>query len=356
MTGSAGGAGVTFQPRAQTPTTVVREAGPIQSFAQDGVGLAWVTDGTDTTSAVKERAAVGGSSATIARLDGRDAPYAFAAFALGGRRVVGSAFVACCNSGLGIVETAAPGSRPEELRTLRQEYWTWGDYPTGAAGAGRTLVYSVVTVGGGAGFWTVTGGGVRRVVGSRDVRIPGTPPPALLTAAPGMIALAPADRRKIPWHSGVGHRVPSVALSVAPDTRVEVRDAVSGALLASFIPHGRVTALGMDDRCVGVIARRAGRAYAESYSARTGTRVGSAPVPRDVADELDLAGTNLILRRGRLILLLDIRTGEILELAQAKAEPVGLSIERRRIAWAETTGRDANGYGGHGAIRALTLR
>ena len=318
------------------PVTLVSEEVGIWDFAQDGDMLAWQTEPSDTRSTIKVRAARGGKPITVSRPDGGDGPYDFDVFGLGGRRVVWAGFVDCCNNGYGTVETAAPGSKPKELRSLYLRDWAEGDYPTGAAGRGGTLVYSLAAVGlfhGSA--WAVTGGDIWRVVGRKAVRVPGAPPAAVLAAAQGTIALVPADRHR--------SKKQSIWITAAPNARVEIRDAVTGMLRASFAPRGTVAALGMDEETVAVIVRSDKKARVEWYSARSGMLLGATGVPRDVVDTIDVSGPVVVFRRNMIILALDMGTAQIRELARASSKPFDLSIEGTRVAWVETTGGDKYG-------------
>ena len=340
------------------PVTLVSESVPIYSFVQGGGRLAWwIDDGSWSGSVIKIRPAAGGDPVVVDRPDGGDGPYSAEVFALSGRRVVWAGFVDCCNSSFGIVGTAAPGSKPRELRELGQGEEAWGDYPTGAAGDGDTLVYSIVTVEPFYGSddkvesWGVTGGGVWRVVGARDVRVPAVPPTTLLAAAQGAIALVPADLRRVLDRSNK-----PVSVQSEPNARVEIRNAVSGAIRTSFRPGGRVTALGMDAHTVAVLVRSGRTALVKWYSAESGTPVGSKSVEPNVADMIGVSGRFIVFRRARVILALDTRTGRTSELAQARSVPEGLSIEGTRVAWVERLGVDKDGFGGHGTIRAINVR
>ena len=339
------------------PATLVSTPMPIYSFAEDDRMLAWeqCCDGEyETRSTIKVRAALGGRSVTVSRPDGGDGAYVMDLFAVGGSRLVWGGFVDCCNNGYGTVETAAAGSRPKTLRSLDLDEWAWGDYPTGAAGDGATLVYTLARVEPSYGdddvvdSWAVTGGSTWRVVGRGAVRVPGTPPVALLAAARGTIALVPADRRRFRGPCSDDNPLGCAEVRVAPNTRVEVRDAVAGALRASFVPTGRISALGMDAETVVVLARSGGEAQVAWYSARSGALLEASKVPRGVNDVVDVSGRTIVLRLGKTILAIDTRTGRVRELAQASSTPIGLSIEGTRVAWAENAKT-------RGAIRAVTV-
>jgi len=75
-----------------------------------------------------------------------------------------------------------------------------------------------------------------------------------------------------------------------------------------------------------------------------GARQRSLTAPRGTADQLDAAGRWGVFSTGRTIRALDIRSGRTSVLATAKAIPIGLSIEGRRVAWGEQK-----------RIRAITL-
>ena len=69
---------------------------------------------------------------------------------------------------------------------------------------------------------------------------------------------------------------------------------------------------------------------------------------RLVEDEgvLDTAGGWIVYRTGRAIRLMDAVTGAKQLLVTARATPLGLSIESRRVAWAENRL-------GHGRVRGV---
>jgi hypothetical protein len=343
LAASAGG-GAEGSPSLDEPVTLVRAGSAIYSFAQDDETLAWEEQHagySETRSTIKVRSASGGRAVTVSRPDGGDGPYTMQEFALAGRRVLWGGFVSCCNHGYGHVETAAPGSKPKVVHSLGLEYWTWGEYPTGAAGDGTTLAFSIATVEQlGRNGWRVTGGGVWRVVGSKSLRIARAPTPALLAASRGTIALVPADMST--------QRGDDLHVPIARGARVEVRDAATGALRASFAPKGSVAALGMDGDTVVVLVRVGKQARVEWYSASSGKALGTKAVGPRASDRVDVSGHTIVFQQEKTILSLDTRTRKTLELARARSKPVGLSIEGGRVAWAENA---AN----RGAVRSVTV-
>ena len=339
--------------RREEPTTLVTADSSIYAFAQDGDMLAWTSGKGESCPEVQVRAARGGPIAVVAGTDGGDACYGIDAFALGGKRVVWGGFEECCNHGYGVVETDAPRSKSKTLRSLSQDYHAWGDFLTGAAGDGGTLVYAASEIAlsqgkeldGQRGWvhclphdpctWDVTGGGVWRVAGRTQIRVPGAPPTALVAAARGRIALVPVDRRRFPGPCSNQNNVGCPEIRTAEGANVEIRDASTGRLITSFAPRGRVTALGLGADTVAVLVRSGQTARVEWYWSRSGDRVGATSVASTVADTIDLSGHVVVVRRGRTILGLNTADGRIRVLTQANSTPVGLSIEGTRVAWAE---------------------
>jgi hypothetical protein len=350
----------------RAPATLVTVVGSIGAFAQDGDALA-LTSGRGPCPKVRIRGARGGATVALSGTFGGDDCYLLDAFALAGRRVLWGGFQDCCNHGYGAVATAARRSKRRALRGIGQEFHTWGDFLTGAAGDGETLVYSLTTIDLSRGkemdyhrgfihclprdpcTWDVTGGGVWRVVGTRAVRVPSTPPTALVAAARGKIALVPTDRRRIPGPCSNDNMVGCPEIRTAVGGAVEIRNAITGVRTAWFSPRGRVTAVALDAETVVVIVRSGRKTRLEWYSARTGRHLGVTSLPRPTADVLGAFGHTVVFHSGRTILALDTRTKRIRALARARSEPVGLSIEGTRVAWAETAG-------GRSFIRAVNVR
>jgi hypothetical protein len=356
---AAGAAGRSMRPAAPTkgeagpPTVLVTTKFPIEHFAQDGARIAW-TSGSGCAE-VHLRSASGGKAAIIDDTNGGDGCYhPLDAFAVAGRRVLWGGIVDCCIEGIGSVFLAAPGRRPKELRSIEQEFHSWGDFLTGASGDGATLVFSIADIYLSAdkqvdpnrGFihclphdpctWEVGGGGVWRVVGRSAARVPGAPPTVLVAASKERIALVPAAHTFYPGPctNSTPTGCPKVP-HAASGGKVEIRDAESGAVLSSFAPPGRVTALAFAWPGVAVLVRSRGSATIATYDGRTGALRRRTKVPVTTANELDLAGGSVVFRVGQSIRRLSTATGRIVLVANARSMPVGLSVEGRRIAWAE---------------------
>jgi hypothetical protein len=90
------------------------------------------------------------------------------------------------------------------------------------------------------------------------------------------------------------------------------------------------------------------KAWLELFDIRTGRALGSVAVPPQTADDPKASGWTVVFRTGTTIRALDARTKRMRVLARTRKTPIGLSIDGRRVAWAENAGRVAH-------VRALTL-
>ena len=121
---------------------------------------------------------------------------------------------------------------------------------------------------------------------------------------------------------------------IAPVRRspVEIRDARSGRLFRRFTVagHARAAALGVD--YLALLVHDPG-VRIEIYSLN-GTRRRAVAVPSSVRS-LSAAGRTVVFAAGTAIRRLDARTGAVTTLATTRWTPVGLTIEDRRVVWAE---------------------
>jgi Tol biopolymer transport system component len=171
--------------------------------------------------------------------------------------------------------------------------------------------------------------------------------------APGGSSIAVGD-----WYDGLGnwpydpgiHLVSPVdgkARKIAPllHSTVEIRDALTGRLIKRFTigGHARATALGPD--YVALLVNHEPGVRVELHNLNGSFR-SAAAVPASVRS-VSAAGRTVVFATGHVIRRLDARTGAVTALANASRTPVGLTIEGRRVAWAE------NGRGG-ARIRAFT--
>jgi hypothetical protein len=147
--------------------------------------------------------------------------------------------------------------------------------------------------------------------------------------------LIPAAPRFDHCDENVDPVVPNVPhVPARTPARVEVRDAGSGAVRLRVAVHGTVWGLALSNETIAVLVDERGRRRIDRFDDRTGSRMTSIPVPRNTT-EIDADGHTIVYLSG-----LDIRVvGATTRLQlRAAAKPIGLSIEGRRVAWAENIG------------------
>jgi hypothetical protein len=313
------------------PRTLVRLETPILGFAQDGARIAWVTP----RSAVVVRDAGGGEAATIGSLFlpslgyGCSWPPSLCGVTLAGDRALGWVLAEVQFKTLVTASLARRGSR--EVETIVKGRLV------GPRGDGADLIYGIA--------WSskdsdsrVTGGRVVRLVGERVQRLRITSAPALLDVAAGRLAVVPAVRLA----------AGDVDAPVVGAPVVEIRDARRGTLLRTIQLGGRPVAIALSSQLVAALIKPpSGHARIERYAFHGGRRLGSTIVPETTVPGLDASLGVVVYRSGRTISLLD-EHGTSRMLARARGLPLGVSIEGRRVAWAENVE-------GRGYVRALTV-
>lgn len=315
---------------AAPPATLLTAKAPITAFAQDGGRMAWAS-----SCKVYSRGIGGGKTVILGGTSGPCFENGSWLLAIGGRRAVwGGYHSTSSNNRYGVILTGATGAKAKDVLELEQVERMWGDFATGVAGDGSTLVYANVFVRQFDGpdcppcFFRVVGSPLRRVVGARSVTIPGTPPAVAVAAAAGRVAVVPAnpaetfccDVEPVPVRSGP----------------VQVRNAVSGALVSSFTPSGTVRAVALTaSEAAVLVADAAGEKFVERYRVASGVLLGRTPVPRPVADRVAMGSGRIVMREGREILALDTRNGERDILAITPSAAIDFSVEGRRVSWAE---------------------
>ena len=221
----------------------------------------------------------------------------------------------------------------------------------GIAGNGATLVYGVTGVdyvdeagclaGTSPCDLAVSGGGVYRLSGRLAPKlVPGTESKGAveIAASTGAVAYVPAD--------GVGtrgHPLPGA------DLPIEVVDAQTGASISRVTPEGTPLAIALTPHVLATLERTPLGLRVAWYERETGAPAGSVPVSSRTTPELTASDRTIVYRVGRSIRAVDIETHDVRTLARAAAEPVGLSLEGVRLAWAENLRTTAR-------IRALTVK
>ncbi len=336
------------------PKTLVSEKGPIRAFAQDAESIAWI----GPSYKVHVRSLLIGASAVVGNAAPPGATSVTPVLAVAGTRVLWTQF-AGGNSMEVALWTSTFGSRPMLIDLFMGGYGDPdGIFLSGAAGDGPTLLYGKTTERCDNPDVTnckrldVAGGGVSLVTGQYEQPpISGIPAPVMVGFAAhdpqsgqisqGLLAVAPAAT---PLLSDLGN-APRVAEN-GPILVYRLLNRV--VLVGSAAPRGTVKAIALGFRQMPVLVQRAdGTKAIESYYPQGGALLTTTPVPSGTASQLSLSTLGIVYRVGSKIYLLS--GGHSKLVWKASGTPIGLSIEGKRIAWAENVK-------GHGRIVALTLR
>lgn len=221
----------------------------------------------------------------------------------------------------------------------------------GVSGDGATLVYGVTAIdyvdeagclaGTSPCNLAVSGGGVYRVSGRQPPKlIPLTESGGAVevAASAGAVAYVPA--------ADIGKRGRPLA---GADLPIEVVDAQTGASISRVSPQGTPLAITLTPHVLATLERTPLGLRLAWYERATGAPVGSVPVSSKTNPELTATDHTIVYHVGRSIRAVDIVTHNVSTLAGARAEPVGLSLEGQRLAWAENLKTAAR-------IRALTVK
>lgn len=324
----------------------------IQGFAQDGSFIAWNTSTPNTftcrtyiRSLATGRQAEFGSGDSIC--SGRFGRRGGSWLALArGRALWGTSPGYCGTCNPTRVFTATLGDPHVVSLGTFEDTYSGGRQVTGLVGDGRLLAFSwveyeLLTDAEGLDcisdpvpcMWKVDGGQTARVLKRARQAVPGVHRPALLAAGGGRLAIAPSVER---WN-GFRHRS-----HPARDGAVELLDPKTGMLLTSVFPTGTARALALSAGALAVFLERGdGSLVIERYAIPAGTLIAATSVDAHASFEaFDIAGKWIVYRVRREIRVIGPLGGDRL-LIQARERPLGLSIEGRRVAWAE------NGPGRH---------
>lgn len=246
---------------------------------------------------------------------------------------------------------ASVGNRKERrFQELAHTKRGVGIWLGGVSGDRSTLVYGIANVdyvdeagcvsGTGSCELDTAGGGVYRLSGRQLPKlIPGTD-------AAGAVAVAASD--------GAVAYVPSGSVArdgrptAAADLPIEIVDAGTGASIARVVPEGVPLAIALTPTYLTTLERTASGPHIAWYDRATGLARGSTPVPASTSPDLSSTDRVAVFHVGRSIRTVARGAAKTRTLVRAGATPIGLSIEGRRVAWAENLKSTAR-------IRALTL-
>jgi hypothetical protein len=221
----------------------------------------------------------------------------------------------------------------------------------GISGDAATLVYGVTAIdyvdeagclaGTGSCELEVSGGGVYRMSGRQ------TPKLVPLTDSGGAVEVA-ASTGAVAYvpPADVGKQGRPLA---GADLPIEVVDAQTGASISRVNPQGTPLAISLAPHVLATLERTPLGLRLAWYDRATGAPEGSVPVSGKTSPELTSTDRTIVYRVGRSIRAVDTTTHNVRALVRAAAEPVGLSLEGQRLAWAENLKTAAR-------IRALTVK
>lgn len=338
---SAAGAPSATRP---VPKTLLAEGGSIHAFAQDAGAVAWIGPGYLVH--VRRIGAKRGAVIGDALQKGGPVRIAARPLALAGTRAVWTSY----NGGNWLevkVHTGSPGHGGSVIRELA--YMPGppdGSWLGGVAGDGSTLVFGEILqrcdVEWNCRRIDVTGAVRRSDDGA--TAIAGLPAPFLLATSGSRIALVPAKTPR--FFPDIG---PPRAAEYAP-VQVYGQD---GHLISSFVPDGTPRAIALAWPKLALLFEFVdGSRQIELRDARTGGywNVGGeasfTKVPVTVRG-VAVGAPGAVYAVGSAIYVLRAQKPQLV--ARSVGAPIGLSIEGKRIAWAENVR-------GKGRIRSLTLR
>jgi hypothetical protein len=342
------------------PRTVVSEKAPIRAFAQDETTIAWI----GSTYRLRVRSLTTGTGAVLGSAGPAVSGVRWSpTLALAGSSALWTTFPGGGNSVENGLLTAAPfdpRATGIDLFTVPQSP-TGGDFLGGMAGDGPTLVYGktneICNDPGGISCQSLDAvGGVAFVTGQYEApMVSGIPAPVMLAftahdpqssmrISQGLIAVVPAATPVLSDFDNVPR--------VTPNGPVEVFRVLgprpSVHLVSSVTPVGSVKAIALDFHQLAVLVQRAdGMKVLIRYATQGGAPLGTTALPKATASQLSISKAGIVYRVGTSIYLLG--SGKPTLISKAAGTPIGLSIEGRRIAWAENVK-------GLGRVVTLTLR
>jgi hypothetical protein len=247
---------------------------------------------------------------------------------------------------------APGGGRERRFQQFAHTKRGVGLWLNGLAGDGGTLVYAVAAVdyvdeagclaGSGTCALKTTGGGVYRMIGRQTPQlVPGTDTAGavMVSASQGAVAFVPS--------AGVAKNGMPVAGDRA-DLPIEIVDSVTGDVVSRVTPQGVPLAISLTPSYLATLERTDSGLRIAWYDRPTGTPEGWVPAPAAASPTIAADDEDIVYRVARSIRSVDLATTKSRELTRAAAMPIGLSIEGRRVAWAEN-------LGGTTRIRALYL-
>jgi hypothetical protein len=321
------------------PRTLATIPGDVDAFAQDGDFLAWAR-GADLYGGrgfVEVHSVSTSSRKVVGRTRHPDTggpSIPLYGFALAGTRVLVAThdYSVCSNTYCGfdmyIAGLSAPGFRPVGRASEYSDANGYAYLPPRipVAGDGSTFAYFATCPS--SDECGVVDDAILRITGERHTKVADSSYPTALATDAGRIAAAVLiDRR--PARSVV---------SVWEGTRA-----------TRFGVGGQVLALSMSESRAALLIRSGGQTSIEVRRTSDGSLARRVSVPVSAQPSISISSETVVVHVGRAIQTIDARTGKVSSIALVQGTAIGLSIEGRRVAWAERV------KGAPDRIRAVTL-
>ncbi len=346
LAGSAAAAG---QPTAHT----LRKSpgGPIETIAQDGSSIAWLSSNTKACNAIHVLAP--GTPDRIAPQPSSGSTTCHWDLADGQQQL---AFATRMSTALWTLHESGPapfdyvlagsmGGPERQIKRLAHASDGTGDHLGGVAGGGRTLAYSwddveyvdkLACLSGGSCKQKIADGGIRIVTRTGDQPLPKAGPALQLAASTGRIAYVPATVAK------AGRPLASA------NNFVYVVDADTGSPVGHASVGGIPAAIALSGHVLAVLTQRGPHDRISWFSASDETKLGSVLISQHAATQLAASDQLIVYRVNRTMYGVSTATGRVQLLAKAAGDTVGFSLGNGQLAWAEN-------HGGSGRIRAVSV-
>jgi hypothetical protein len=327
-------------PTEPEPATLAAFRGSVMAVAQDAHSVAWLQwspDGCRFRTLARSAKTI--RSVRYAKTCG---PYFHDLVLAAGKAIWAGDDEIICGKGYATVNVIA-GSRPRLVQKVPKNCLGFGSSLRGLATDGHSFYYNVFktlqppagldcgTLGG-ICRWQLGKGYIARVNGSRAVAIPGLPPTVMFAVAAGrVITVQPLS--EVSGGPGGWPRA-------ARNGRVEIHDATTGRLEASFRPEGIVRSVALTPTRAIVLVDLLGLRRLDTYDVRTGRRVKSMVAPQSLG-RLLLDGDLVAYRLNNQVRVLDVANGRRWVVANTKYVTIGLSIRDGWVVWGENRNKYA---------------
>jgi len=313
--------------------------GPIAAIAQDGSSIAWLSSSTKTCDAVHvlspgtpDQVFPQSASSMTCHWDLTDGKPQLAIAAK-----TSLALWTLHESGpapFDDVLTAPFGGQENQVDRFAHASDGTGDWLEGVAGSGRILAYSwaddeyvnkLDCLSGGSCKREIADGGIRVVTLTGPRALPHAHPALQLAASAGRIAYIPATR------------APADRPAASTGGPIYVVDGVSGDQVNKLAVRGVPAAIALSPNVLAVLTQR-GQHDRIVWFSPSGTKLNSVPVSAQTAPQLAASDQLIVFRVRHNLYGVSTANGHIRLLGKVGQNPVGLTLGKSQLVWAENPG------------------